>query len=101
MKPRSHSLNHVVCDTMTAIDVTPTISVQMNATTWRNFRATVMSSLKRLTDAEVNAPRARFRFAVHLQVRNAIQLISEVDACRPHRGEIPKSGPSGVHERCR
>src|SRR5262245_8146473 len=100
MKPRNHSLNHVVCDTMTAIAVTPTINVQMKATTCRNLRATVMTqpSLERLTDAEVNAPWPRFRLAVDLQVRNAIQLIPEVDACGPDRGEVSQSGTHGVHE---
>src|SRR5215510_6891029 len=101
MKPRSHSLNQVVCDTMTAIAVTPTISVQMNATTCRNLRAMVISCLKRLADAEVNAPRACLRFAVHLQVRDPVELISKVDACLTDRREISESGSGGVHERCR
>src|SRR4026208_239440 len=100
MKPRSHSLNQVVCDTMTTIAVTPTIRVQRNATTCRNFRATVMmrTALERLTNTEVNTPRARFRLAVHLQVRNAIQLIPEVDARRTDRREITQPWPRGVDE---
>src|SRR5262245_9137570 len=60
-----------------------------------------MTCLKRLADAEVNAPRARFRLAIHLQVRNAIQLKPEVDACRTDRGEIPQSGAHGIQERRR
>src|SRR6266508_4943223 len=39
MKPRSHSLNQAVCVTMTAIEATPTTSVQMNATTCKERRA--------------------------------------------------------------
>ena len=35
MKLRSHSLNQVVCVTMTAIDVAPTTRVARKATTWR------------------------------------------------------------------
>src|SRR5580765_2734975 len=101
MKPRSHSLNQAVCVTMTVVAAKPTISVQRNATTWTNLRATVMSSLECLADAEVNAPVARFRFAVHFQVRDAVQLISEVDARRTDRRQISEAGPCRVHERCR
>src|SRR5215208_1852315 len=100
MKPRSHSLNQVVCVTMTTIDATPTISVQMNATTCRNLRATVMAILKRLADAEVNAPVARFRVAVYPQVGKAIQLVAEVDARRTNRCQVPEPRSCGVHQ-CR
>src|SRR6185503_2864827 len=82
-----------------AIAVTPTISVQMNATTCRNLRAIMThTSLERLADAEVNAPRARLRFAVHLQVRDPIELIAEIDARRTDRREISETGACGVDE---
>src|SRR4029079_1240870 len=103
MNPRSHSLNQVVCDTITAMAVTPTINVQMNATTCRNLRPTVMTSppLERLTDAEVNAPVARFGFAVDSQVIDPIQLISEIDPRRTDRGEVSQARPHGVDQRPR
>src|SRR5262245_44763135 len=54
--------------------------------------------LERLTNAEVNAPRARLRLAVHLQVRNAIQLIPEVDTRWTDRREISQTWSHGVQE---
>src|SRR5687768_17085965 len=101
MKPRSHSLNHVVCVTMTAIDAVPTTRVQRNATTWRDRRAadtygslrpnglvgsrakarstsvTCSNLLESLADAEVDAPLAALGLAVDAQPVDGCQLIPE------------------------
>ena len=63
-----HELLNSGAVTMTTIDATPTINVQMKATTCRSFRATVMSALERLTDAEVNTPVARVRALAQVAV---------------------------------
>src|SRR5688500_14865384 len=101
MKPRSHSLNHVVCVTMTAIEVTPTISVQMNARTWRDRRATENAGVtvsKSLTDAEVNAPAAGLRLAVHAQVLNRVQLVAEIHTDGTDGREITQTRADRVPE---
>src|SRR4051812_3068436 len=100
MNPRSHSLNHVVCVTMTAIDAAPTTSVHRNATTCSERRAMDMvvklPVLESLPDAEVHAPVTLLRFAVHLQVLDGCELVAEVDARRADWGEVPQARSGGV-----
>src|SRR6187455_2212207 len=96
MNPRSHSLNHVVWVTMTAIDVTPTSRVQRKATTWSD-RLTMFCS-EGLADAEVNAPLPLLRLAIHLETVDRIELIAEIDARRADRCLIPQTRTDGVVE---
>ena len=93
MKPRSHSLNQVVCVTMTAIDATPTISVQRKATTWSERLATTSADLtsERLTDAEVHAPAPLLRLAVDEQALDRIQLVADVEARRTDRRQVAEA----------
>src|SRR5262245_27490360 len=88
MKPRSHSLNHVVWVTMSAIDAAPTIRVQMKATTWSDLRATDMGRLEGLAHAEVDPPPPRLRLAVDQQVGDRVHLIAEIKAQRSYRRHI-------------
>src|SRR5690349_20569880 len=96
MKPRSHSLNQVVCVTMTAIDVTPTISVQRKATTCRDRRAADIS--EGLTDAEVDAPVALLRITIDPEVVDLRQLVAEIESRRSNRREIAQARTDGVTE---
>src|SRR3954466_15449162 len=115
MKPRSHSLNQVVCVTMTAIEVTPTSKVQMKATTWSERLATDICSaplglglclfensgsrrwaLEGLTDAEVHAPAALFGRAVDEQTFERIELIPEVHTDRTDWSQVAQPRADGV-----
>src|SRR5438445_298113 len=53
---------------------------------------------ERLSDAEVNPPTPRFGLAVHGQSRNAVQLITEVEADRADRCLVAKARADGVPE---
>src|SRR5262245_57629690 len=56
------------------------------------------AALERLTDAEVDSPWPLFGLSIHPKVRNGIELVSKVDACRTDRSEVPQSGTSRVQE---
>src|SRR5688572_7940581 len=92
MKPRSHSLNHVVCVTITAIAAVPTTSVQRMATTWSDRRASdilipapgswFLVPSEGLADAEVHPDAALLRRAVHEKAFDWIELVPDVEARR-------------------
>src|SRR5688500_4393774 len=98
MKPRSHSLNHVVWVTMTAIEVTPTSSVQMNAPIWSrrlapavgiwSLGAELVIPSKGLANAVVHAPLPVLVLTVLEQAVDRIELVPEVDARRADRCEV-------------
>src|SRR5215207_4992031 len=94
MKPRSHSLNQVVCVTMTAIDATPTTRVQIKATTWSERR--VSDILEGLADAEVNAHAPFLRETVDEQPLDGIQLVPDIEPHRTDRRLVADPGPDGV-----
>src|SRR6185503_17458370 len=93
MKPRSHSLNHVVWVTMTTIAVAPTISVARKAMTWRKrlvYDITAPAS-ECLPDAEVHPEAALLRLPVDEQSVDRIQLIADVEPRRTDRRLIAEA----------
>src|SRR5215204_3595450 len=101
---RSQSLNHGVCDTISASARMPTSSVPTSATTRRVrlmylFAALVRRwsmALKRLADGEMEAEPPRLLLAVHEQPFDRIQLVPEVDADRADRGHVAQAGADVV-----
>src|SRR5688572_16680855 len=101
MKPRSHSLNHVVCVTITAIEVEPTIRVATKAMTWRerlvnDIRGSATS--ESLSDAEMDADAALLRFAVDQQSFDRIELVADVEARRSDRRLIAEARADGIEQ---
>ena len=59
-------------------------------------RCTSRQSSERLTDAEMKAPASLLELAIDQQVRNRIELISDVYSNRSDRRSVPQPRPDGV-----
>src|ERR1700721_1177701 len=82
---------------MIAAAAAPMTSVSTMSSARSRRLASRMTS-ERLSDAEVHAPPARLRLAVHQQPGYGIELVSEVEANGPDRRLITQSGSNRVPE---
>src|SRR5260370_40481961 len=106
MNLRSQSLNHGVCDAISASAMMPTLIVPTSATTCRAFRmyflvgdtrlCSILSPLKGLSNREVEAEASSLRLAVHQQPGQRIELVAEVHADRTDRRQVAQAGARAV-----